>query len=355
MKKLFKITILSLVVIFLLSACKPKLGMEGAYNLDTTPKESESAKEGTEMVQQSDSPYQPENRIYLDESEWIIIKSEKTGIKKAGGIWVNEKSIVVSDRENNKLIVLDKDGNKIQEVGKIGMGPLEFSAPTDIFYNEQNKLVYVLDAGNHRVQVLSESLEYIKEISLKGMEVSNSTSYSSIAADLDSIYVALDMAYEENLKLYRISKDGKVEKSKEACSGVLFADSTGLYVAQTIDHKFAKSEIGADQFDVQGFSGQTYLYKVMGAEVEKIANIPFMYTPGDVIKKNDTYYIVSTLWSMVETFILEGQEFVYQETITPQVPSGKTSSNEGYFLSLFDDTLYMANGTYGDIYVIPIA
>ncbi len=244
-------------------------------------------------------------------------------------------------------MILDKEGSRIKEIGKIGGGPLEFLQPTDIYHDEENGYVYILDNGNKRVQILSENLEYVNEISLSDIEVIDVINYSSVAADKEYVYISLHTAFKDVLNIYRISSQGEIDKTELVCSGNLFKDGENIYAAEMMVFEFTESQ-------ALGGTGQTYLYKLNGIETEKIAPFPYMYTPSDVIKYKDTYYIASSLWGLVESFKLEEGEFVYEKTLMPQVPMDKMSATYGYKMALFDNTIYVTNPVCGDIYVIEL-
>ncbi len=344
MKKTLKLSILSLIIIILLTGCKADLdsnGTLGNIGDENVNSNIQSADSG------NNSPYRPSNREIPEEGTITIFESEKTGIKAASGIWVNEENIVVSDTEEHKLVVLDKEGSRIKEIGKIGGGPLEFLQPTDIYHDEENGYVYILDNGNKRVQILSENLEYIDEIPLPDIELGDILSYLSVVADKEYVYISIGSALKEYLNIYRISSQGEIDKTELICSGNLFKDGKDIYIAEMMVFEFTESE-------VKSGTGQTYLYKLNGIETEKIAPFPYMYTPSDVIKYKDTYYIASSLWGLVESFKLEEGEFVYEETLMPQVPMDKTSPTYGYKMALFDNTIYVTNPVCGDIYVIEL-
>lgn len=344
MKKTLKLGVLNLIVIILLTSCTVDLDSNGTLG-NTADENVNSNMQSTNS--DNNSPYRPPNREIPDEGTITIFESEKTGIKAASGIWANKENIVVSDTEEHKLVVLDKEGNRIKEIGKIGGGPLEFSQPTDIYHDEETGYVYILDNGNKRVQILSENLEYVNEISLSNIEVTDVINYSSVAADKEYVYISLHTASKDVLKIYRISSQGEIDKTELTCSGNLFRDGADIYIAEMMVFEFTESQ-------TLGGTGRTYLYKLNGIETEKIAPFPYMYTPSDVIKYKDTYYIASSLWGLVESFKLKEGEFVYEKTLMPQVPMDKTSPVYGYKMALFDNTIYVANPECGEIYIIEL-
>jgi|GEM_PF-1280595 len=349
MKGTLKLSMLSLIVIILLTGCKADFDSKGMFDNN-----SGTSTDNLQSVDsKNNSPYSPPNRKIPEEGTIAIFESERTGIKAAAGIWVNEENIVVSDKEDHKLVVLDKEGNRIREIGKIGGGPLEFSNPTDIYHDEENGYLYVLDNGNKRVQILSENLEYLNEISLSDMvELTDPMNYSSVIADKEYLYISLNSASKGDLNIYRISAQGEINKTELICSGTLFKDGADIYIAEMMVFEFPESKNSPGMFDAIGGAGETYLYKLNGIKAEKIAPFPYMYTPCDVIKYKDTYYIASALWGLVESFKLEAGEFVYQKTLMPQISNDKVAPNSGYQMMLFDNTIYVTNSVYGDIYVI---
>ena len=70
----------------------------------------------------------------------------------------DEGNILVADHRNNRIQKFTTDGQFLAAVGTKGSGPLQFSCPTDIAFNTSNNKVYVMDYGNHHVQVLNSNL-----------------------------------------------------------------------------------------------------------------------------------------------------------------------------------------------------
>jgi hypothetical protein len=55
-----------------------------------------------------------------------------------------------------------RDGKFIRSFGKLGSGPVEFKTPHDIAMDERGRLL-VADRGNHRIQVLDQDGNFIAE------------------------------------------------------------------------------------------------------------------------------------------------------------------------------------------------
>lgn len=54
----------------------------------------------------------------------------------------------------------------LEKLGKSGSGPMEFSNPGRILWREEERLYYVMDSGNRRIQRLSSSFQYVDMIDL---------------------------------------------------------------------------------------------------------------------------------------------------------------------------------------------
>ena len=77
-------------------------------------------------------------------------------------------SILVADCGNHRIQKFTNEGQFITAVGIKGSEPLHFSYPTDIALNTFNDKFYVVENGNHRVQILNSDFTFGKEGSGKG-------------------------------------------------------------------------------------------------------------------------------------------------------------------------------------------
>jgi len=64
---------------------------------------------------------------------------------------VNEASLVVAERGNHRVLILQRDGEMLMAFGKIGQAPEQFLSPADVAV--LGNRVFILDTGNNRVQV----------------------------------------------------------------------------------------------------------------------------------------------------------------------------------------------------------
>ena len=69
-----------------------------------------------------------------------------------------EGNILVVDFHIHRIHKFTAQGQFLVAVGTEGSGPLQFSYPTGIGFNTSNKRFYVVENGNHRIQILNSDL-----------------------------------------------------------------------------------------------------------------------------------------------------------------------------------------------------
>jgi DNA-binding beta-propeller fold protein YncE len=67
-----------------------------------------------------------------------------------------DRVFIVDSASNPRVQVFDSDGKLLTQFGKVGVGNGEFKKPEHVAFNEKDGkgTVYVVDRGNHRIQVL---------------------------------------------------------------------------------------------------------------------------------------------------------------------------------------------------------
>jgi len=71
-------------------------------------------------------------------------------------------SIVVADGGNDRVCLLDSNGNALKSIGGKGFGKYRFKEPVGVFVSPDQK-IYVPDWHNHRVVVYDKDLKYLGE------------------------------------------------------------------------------------------------------------------------------------------------------------------------------------------------
>ena len=96
--------------------------------------------------------------------------------------------MLISDKKTDCIFEVDYAGNILKEVGGTGSGEGEFISPSAI--TMCNEKIYVLDQGNNRIQVLDKELDYIEEIKLKNTQSTDPNYIPEVlSVNQESIYV----------------------------------------------------------------------------------------------------------------------------------------------------------------------
>ena len=139
------------------------------------------------------------NRILVYDPFGLYVKTvDLTGITtQLAGIATSPDSnrIYVVDRggidsNQHQLVIIDQINDTIKQIGGRGNGPGQFNLPTDIAVDSEGK-VYLLDAGNFRVQVFDAEGEYITEWGKAGSGLGQFGMPRSIEIDNDNhLYIS---------------------------------------------------------------------------------------------------------------------------------------------------------------------
>lgn len=118
--------------------------------------------------------------------------SEIGHFQKAAAFSLNEtKAFFVLDKGTNEVIKLDSAGTILKKIGGTGWDDYTFDNPTDICVTMLK--VYVTDRNNNRVQVYDKDLNFLFSLNPKNFTLANSVfryPVSSQASHLGDIYIA---------------------------------------------------------------------------------------------------------------------------------------------------------------------
>ncbi len=210
---------------------------------------------------------------------------EKNELNSSAGILARDNDLILLDGNDDKILLLDYDGNIIKTVGTTGSGPLEFSNPTAITTHD-NK-IYIVDGKNDRVQILDESLNYIKEIKLERKENSPEFSFQDIAVDKNgTIYVTGNLIDNPGILYYK-ENDAKGHWINEYFNGYLAEDNGEVYAINSgMFYAPEKNEFGC-------ITGENFLLKVTEEGLKKIEELPFGINTYDFVFDNKEITSVS--------------------------------------------------------------
>jgi len=114
----------------------------------------------------------------------------------------------VLDTDHNRLLHFDSQGNLRRESGGLGSGPLEFDTPVDI--DADGLSVWVLDRQNRRVVRLDRELNYIEEMPVAAAsdDLSGALWYDALALTSAGDLLLLD---RQEPRVLRISPGGDLQ------------------------------------------------------------------------------------------------------------------------------------------------
>jgi len=78
--------------------------------------------------------------------------------------WEGEDYIYIIDQNQSAIIKYSANGKFIKQIGRQGEGPGEFEMPHEFFYD--NKMLFIVDQGNRRVQILDSEGNYLSSFKL---------------------------------------------------------------------------------------------------------------------------------------------------------------------------------------------
>lgn len=87
-----------------------------------------------------------------------------------------------------------KNGELLFDIGERGSGPGQFNLPRDVVIGKENN-IYVVDGGNFRVQVFSQSGKYLREFGQIGKSPGSFARPKEIAVDADGNVYVIDTIF----------------------------------------------------------------------------------------------------------------------------------------------------------------
>ena len=65
--------------------------------------------------------------------------------------------------QNHCILVYQLDGKFVSRIGNTGSGKFQFNYPWGLSTDESNNDIYICDYNNHRIQIISENLQFKSE------------------------------------------------------------------------------------------------------------------------------------------------------------------------------------------------
>lgn len=233
-------------------------------------------------------------------AENLLTEIKPAEIKRPCGGCVFNQNIIICDYDSNCLAVFDTDLNFIKTVGKIGGEQNEFLKPVNaaVFDN----MLYVLEAGNNRVQILDENFDCVKIINIDNLvHTGAGFYYNDIAVDSNGvIYVSNNSVGKLDAYITVIDTDGTVSRTKQHFNGTLAEYNGTVFALDTL-------EIFYNRVEEWGESGNNALYAMNKTKMEKVCDLPYRYTPNDFVITSNYIAAVSSARGTLELFDQNGK------------------------------------------------
>lgn len=249
------------------------------------------------------SEYEPEYiEVKMNDGYSLIDKLENS--KLAGTVFYAD-NIIACDSGDNNLVILNEHGEDIGKFGSLGNGTDEFINPTGIDISGER--LYVLDAGNQRIQIYDNNFTYLNSIVLDSLANTDEVYYTDISVSNEGIiYLTTNSSFEDTSRVYIVDIDGNIKTSTKPMCGFTYSDGETAYCINTYEI------FQADSSWTASFS-HNYLYAISedGTLTEQ-AELPYKYGPTDFVVEGDDLYVLSCGWARLDHFTTDG---VYVETI----------------------------------------
>lgn len=236
-----------------------------------------------------------------------------SGVLSPAGMLSLGEDMLVADSEADRLVIVDALGRKTGEVGGFGNGPLEFIDPSGLAANDA--FVFVLDAGNWRIQVLRHDLAYVREIPLPRF-VHGFFRYEDIAATDDSIYLSTGNFAPGAPHLYRIGLDSPMEVAcDEPFLGTIAYQDGTLYALEMMEADEDNSQL---RFGIHAVRPRLYRYDPAQASLVEMARFDDTFAPLDFIVREEYVVCLVSETKALETYDLAGNRL----DVVATLPSG---------------------------------
>ena len=160
----------------------------------------------------------------------------KGQFNKPGGVAVDgEGNILVGDTGNHRIQKFTA-GQFFTAVGTGGSEPLQFANPSDIAISDK---VYVVDCGNHRVQVLNSDLTFSHTFGKKGNGKGQFQYPCGIACDSTGKVYVTD---KDNHRIQVFTAEGKFLRMLGQCGlrwpiGIAIDTCDSVYVSESVNNR----------------------------------------------------------------------------------------------------------------------
>jgi len=196
-------------------------------------------------------------QVFVYDSLGLFLKAigDPTELERPTGVAVNSDGsrIYIVDRASNesdqhRVVIYDSSNNKISEIGGRGSAPGQFNISLAAATAPDGTL-YVLDAGNFRIQAFDPQGQYLRSFGQVGSGLGDFARPRSLAVDDEGNVYVIDTGFG-NFQIFNpqgqlLLSIGQISKNDEPgryalISGIAVDETRRVYVA---DQTFKKVEV----------------------------------------------------------------------------------------------------------------
>lgn len=211
--------------------------------------------------------------------------------------WLDGK-LLITDEENNRVLLQDPETGEVEVKATAGNGPGEFLSPRGIDVSSDG-MVYIVDAGNERVQVLDKKLNYKREVKLKDENKVRTLTSSILDVAVDSsgyMFVTSITTSNEKGAVYQIPPDykagDKLQTQDIDYGGSTCSDGEYIYTMNLSNN----------------ISGENYTSEISdviqwkNGEIVERYRLPIRYAPGGFFVTDGMIYANRLVMRSVDKF-----------------------------------------------------
>ncbi len=257
--------------------------------------------------------------------EWKV-----EGVDEPAGILCRQEDILIVDRASHSVTAADGSGKVLQKIGREGSGAGEFRDPTAI--TEYGGNVYVLDEGNQRVQIFDENMDYVDEIGLKDIKLSDPGYVPGmLAVNASGVYIA-GLSSDHSVA-DRYDQEGREEIGKNFL-GTICSYQEQIYLINSVVRTYDKK---SDSFGAAS-SGPEWLFTAEGPELVEQCSLPQGLFIADFVAEDRGIACISVSGYSVFRIGWNGE---YQETVAKidglqdeEYPKISVNAQGDYFIAM---------------------
>lgn len=257
--------------------------------------------------------------------EWKV-----AGVAEPAGILCRQEDILIVDRASHSVTAADGSGKVLQKIGREGSGAGEFRNPTAI--SEYGGNVYVLDGGNQRVQIFDENMDYVDEVGLRDVKLSDPNYVPGmLAVNASGVYVA--GLSSERFVADRYGQDGREEIGNNFL-GTICSYQEQIYLINSLVRTYDKK---SDSFGAVS-SGPEWVFTAEGSELVEQCSLPQGLFITDFVAEDGGITCISASGYSVFRIGWNGE---YQETVAridglldEEYPKISVNAQGDYFIAM---------------------